>query len=87
MWYCILGFCEEFFQMYKRNVFLIYAHSDRKDQVYLLRETQVYEMLHYTIIFRIIVQAGREEGIGCSKQTPKRNSYFSSYIYGILPFT
>ena len=73
--------------MYKRNVFLIYAYSDRKDQVYLLRKTQVYEMLHYTIIFRIILQAGREEGIGCSKQTPKRNFYFSSYIYGILPFT
>ena len=80
MWYYILGFCEEFMQIHKRNAFLIYTYSGRKDQICLLRKTQVYKMLHYIIIFRINLQAEREEGLGCSKHTPKLDFYFSLYI-------
>ena len=56
MWYYILGFCGGFMQIHKRNAFLIYTYSGRKDQICLLRKTQVYKMLHYIIIFRINLQ-------------------------------
>ena len=67
-------------QIHKRNAFLIYTYSGRKDQICLLRKTQVYKMLHYIIIFRINLQAEREKGLMCSKQTPRFDFYFSLYI-------
>ena len=54
-------FVTNLFKYKNEPFFLIYTSSDRKDQICLLRKTEVYETL------RCILQDGREEVLGCGK--------------------